>query len=289
MVPGLDPLGLDLLHQMLQYDPDKRIRCRQALAHAWFDDIRCGCCGCGCCCWRAGWTYAAAVDADACQMVAARRAAGTGRARWSAVRGAGCPNLLADAQEQAAPECSLLVAVPGATLARFMSREVEEARSRGLKEAMRQAEDQTRACMAAAALTDQLLDCGEGGRGARLAHHCTRPSTAAACHHLPATCLPATCLPATCLPAICLPPPAGTVRSRCHLPHLPQPISPSSAPVFCLVGGLHPGPAVSTMRPHMAGSCAAPCPAEPAMTPQASQQSTLTATSLPMLGRRGRG
>ena len=39
-VPQLDPLGLDLLRQMLRYEPSQRIRCRQALAHPWFDDIR---------------------------------------------------------------------------------------------------------------------------------------------------------------------------------------------------------------------------------------------------------
>ena len=39
-VPQLDPLGLDLLRQMLHYEPSQRIRCRQALAHPWFDDIR---------------------------------------------------------------------------------------------------------------------------------------------------------------------------------------------------------------------------------------------------------
>ena len=40
VVPGLDALGLDLLSQMLCFEPSKRIRCRQALAHPWFDDIR---------------------------------------------------------------------------------------------------------------------------------------------------------------------------------------------------------------------------------------------------------
>lgn len=39
-VPQLDALGLDLLGSMLRYDPSQRIRCRAALAHAWFDDVR---------------------------------------------------------------------------------------------------------------------------------------------------------------------------------------------------------------------------------------------------------
>jgi hypothetical protein len=40
VVPLLDPTGLDLLRAMLRYDPASRIRCRQALAHPWFDDVR---------------------------------------------------------------------------------------------------------------------------------------------------------------------------------------------------------------------------------------------------------
>lgn len=40
VVPQLDELGVDLLRQMLRYDPSSRIRCREALAHPWFDDVR---------------------------------------------------------------------------------------------------------------------------------------------------------------------------------------------------------------------------------------------------------
>lgn len=36
----LDAAGLDLLRSMLTYDPTQRIRCRQALAHPWFDEVR---------------------------------------------------------------------------------------------------------------------------------------------------------------------------------------------------------------------------------------------------------
>lgn len=39
-VPQLDPQGLHLLDQMLQLDPSRRIRCRAALAHPWFDEVR---------------------------------------------------------------------------------------------------------------------------------------------------------------------------------------------------------------------------------------------------------
>ncbi|KAI3437619.1 hypothetical protein D9Q98_000071 [Chlorella vulgaris] len=39
VVPQLDELGVDLLRQMLRYDPSSRIRCREALAHPWFDDV----------------------------------------------------------------------------------------------------------------------------------------------------------------------------------------------------------------------------------------------------------
>lgn len=38
-VPGLDPVGLDLLSKMLQFDPAKRISCRRALRHPYFDDL----------------------------------------------------------------------------------------------------------------------------------------------------------------------------------------------------------------------------------------------------------
>jgi len=38
-VPHLDDLGVDLLSQMLQYEPSKRINARAALAHGYFKDI----------------------------------------------------------------------------------------------------------------------------------------------------------------------------------------------------------------------------------------------------------
>ncbi|KCV72401.1 CMGC/CDK/CDC2 protein kinase [Fonticula alba] len=38
-VPGLDPVGLDLLKQMLIYDPANRISCKRALVHPWFNDM----------------------------------------------------------------------------------------------------------------------------------------------------------------------------------------------------------------------------------------------------------
>jgi serine/threonine protein kinase len=37
--PRLDMEGLDLLSQLLAYDPSKRITARDAMAHAWFDDL----------------------------------------------------------------------------------------------------------------------------------------------------------------------------------------------------------------------------------------------------------
>eukprot|EP00887_Chlorella_sp_A99_P001865 scaffold19.g1865.t1 len=40
VVPQLDAPGLDLLSRMLEYDPSRRIRCRDALQHPWFDDVR---------------------------------------------------------------------------------------------------------------------------------------------------------------------------------------------------------------------------------------------------------
>lgn len=38
-VPTLDPVGLDLLVHMLQYDPAKRITAKAAMAHQWFADL----------------------------------------------------------------------------------------------------------------------------------------------------------------------------------------------------------------------------------------------------------
>jgi serine/threonine protein kinase len=39
LVPGLDPVGIDLLVQMLQYEPSKRISAKRALKHPYFDDL----------------------------------------------------------------------------------------------------------------------------------------------------------------------------------------------------------------------------------------------------------
>jgi serine/threonine protein kinase len=39
VVPKLDPMGVDLLSKMLQYQPSKRISAKQALSHPWFDDL----------------------------------------------------------------------------------------------------------------------------------------------------------------------------------------------------------------------------------------------------------
>ncbi len=39
VVQGIDPVGLDLLNQMLQYDPAKRISAKRALKHPYFDDL----------------------------------------------------------------------------------------------------------------------------------------------------------------------------------------------------------------------------------------------------------
>lgn len=39
MVPSLEPLGLDLLSQMLQYEPQKRITARAAVQHPYFKDV----------------------------------------------------------------------------------------------------------------------------------------------------------------------------------------------------------------------------------------------------------
>lgn len=38
-MPTLDPVGLDLLEQMLRYEPSKRITARAALTHPYFADI----------------------------------------------------------------------------------------------------------------------------------------------------------------------------------------------------------------------------------------------------------
>ncbi|KAG4990766.1 hypothetical protein JHK87_024223 [Glycine soja] len=38
-VPGLDELGLDLLSQMLKYEPSKRISAKKAMEHAYFNDL----------------------------------------------------------------------------------------------------------------------------------------------------------------------------------------------------------------------------------------------------------
>jgi serine/threonine protein kinase len=40
VVPDLDPLGLDLLRQMLVYHPQQRITARQAKSHPWFEELR---------------------------------------------------------------------------------------------------------------------------------------------------------------------------------------------------------------------------------------------------------
>jgi cyclin-dependent kinase 2 len=39
VVPGLDPLGLDLLSKMLRYAPQERITAKDALKHPYFDDL----------------------------------------------------------------------------------------------------------------------------------------------------------------------------------------------------------------------------------------------------------
>jgi serine/threonine protein kinase len=39
VVPGLEPLGVDLLSKMLQYEPSKRISAKEALRHPYFDDL----------------------------------------------------------------------------------------------------------------------------------------------------------------------------------------------------------------------------------------------------------
>ncbi|XP_065837996.1 cyclin-dependent kinase 1-like [Oscarella lobularis] len=39
VVPGLDPLGIDLLQKMLVYNPAKRISAKAAIEHSYFDDL----------------------------------------------------------------------------------------------------------------------------------------------------------------------------------------------------------------------------------------------------------
>jgi serine/threonine protein kinase len=39
VVSSLDSLGLDLLSQMLRYEPGKRISAKQALKHPYFNDL----------------------------------------------------------------------------------------------------------------------------------------------------------------------------------------------------------------------------------------------------------
>lgn len=39
VVPSLDEVGLDLLQQMLHYDPAKRISAKAAMNHPWFNDL----------------------------------------------------------------------------------------------------------------------------------------------------------------------------------------------------------------------------------------------------------
>eukprot|EP01097_Dermamoeba_algensis_P008388 TRINITY_DN558_c0_g1_i3.p1 TRINITY_DN558_c0_g1~~TRINITY_DN558_c0_g1_i3.p1 ORF type:complete len:149 (-),score=34.67 TRINITY_DN558_c0_g1_i3:188-634(-) len=39
IVPGLDEAGYELLSQMLQFDPNKRITSQKALVHPYFDDV----------------------------------------------------------------------------------------------------------------------------------------------------------------------------------------------------------------------------------------------------------
>jgi serine/threonine protein kinase len=40
IIPNADPQAIDLLTQMLLYDPSRRISAKQALKHPYFDDIR---------------------------------------------------------------------------------------------------------------------------------------------------------------------------------------------------------------------------------------------------------
>lgn len=38
LVPGMDPLGQDLLRQMMHLDPQRRITCKEALKHPYFNN-----------------------------------------------------------------------------------------------------------------------------------------------------------------------------------------------------------------------------------------------------------
>jgi non-specific serine/threonine protein kinase len=40
ILPAIDALGIDLLHRMLQYQPQMRISAKEALNHAYFNDVR---------------------------------------------------------------------------------------------------------------------------------------------------------------------------------------------------------------------------------------------------------
>jgi serine/threonine protein kinase len=40
LAPGLDPVGLNLLEGMLDYDPCQRISADAALQHPWFADVQ---------------------------------------------------------------------------------------------------------------------------------------------------------------------------------------------------------------------------------------------------------
>lgn len=39
-IKNIDPVGLDLIEKLLQYDPSKRISCAAAARHPWFNDVR---------------------------------------------------------------------------------------------------------------------------------------------------------------------------------------------------------------------------------------------------------
>lgn len=40
VIPNLEPDGIDLLYRMLQFEPDFRISCEDALKHSYFDSLR---------------------------------------------------------------------------------------------------------------------------------------------------------------------------------------------------------------------------------------------------------